>query len=85
MGHIILGIIMTAAGTYLVIKTEWFLNNFGRLSWFEEKLGSDGGSRLGYKLIGIVVIFIGIIVLTGSGNAFMMWLLSPLMQYNQPK
>ncbi|MHB8904072.1 MAG: hypothetical protein ACYC40_03140 [Patescibacteria group bacterium] len=85
MWHIILGIIITAAGTYLVIKTEWFLNNFGRLSWFEEKLGSEGGSRLGYKLIGIILIFIGIIVLTGSGNAFMMWLVSPLTQYNQPQ
>ena len=85
MGHIILGLLITAAGGFLVIKTEWFLNNFGRITWFEEKLGSDGGSRLGYKLIGIVLLFIGIIVLTGSGNDFMAWLLSPLLKYNQPK
>jgi len=85
MGHIILGLLITAAGVSLVIQTEWFLNNFGRIAWFEDKLGTEGGSRLGYKLVGIVLIFIGIIVLTGSGNSFMAWLVSPLTQYNQPQ
>jgi len=85
MGHIILGIIVTALGAYLIIKTEWFLNNIGRISWFEDKLGSEGGSRLGYKLVGIVLIFIGIIILTGSGNDFMAWLVSPLTKYNKPQ
>lgn len=85
MGHIILGILITAIGVYLVLKTEWFLENFGRISWFEDKLGSEGGSRLGYKLVGIIIIFIGIIVLTGSGTAFMEWLVSPLTQYNKPQ
>jgi fatty acid desaturase len=85
MGHIILGLIITGAGVCLVIQSEWFLNNFGRLSWFEDKLGTEGGSRLGYKLVGIIMIFVGIVILTGSGNDFMGWLLSPLLQYSQPK
>ena len=76
---------MTAAGAFLVIRTEWIINNFGRIAWFEAKLGSDGGSRLGYKLIGIIVLIIGIIVMTGSGDSFMEWLLSPLLKYSQPK
>ena len=85
MGHIILGLIVTGAGVFLIIKTEWFLNNFGRIGWFEDKLGTEGGSRLGYKLVGIIMIVVGIIILTGSGNDFMGWLLSPLLQYSQPK
>jgi len=85
MGHIILGLIVTGAGVFLIIKTEWFLNNFGRISWFEDKLGTEGGSRLGYKLVGMLMIFVGIVILTGSGNDFMGWLLSPLLQYSQPK
>jgi hypothetical protein len=85
IGQIILGAIMTAAGAFLVIRTEWIINNFGRIAWFEAKLGSDGGSRLGYKLIGIIVLIIGIIVMTGSGDSFMEWLLSPLLKYSQPK
>ncbi len=84
MGHIILGIIITVGGAYMVIKTEWLLNNFGRIAWFEEKLGSEGGSRLGYKLLGLIITFIGIIVMTGSGPDFMSWLVSPLTKYNTP-
>jgi len=82
---IVIGIIATAAGAILVIKTEWFINNFGRLAWFEEKMGSDGGSRLGYKLIGTICLFVGIILMTGSGEAFVRWLLSPLLKYSQPQ
>jgi len=78
---VILGILITAAGVLLVAKTEWFVNNFGRIAWFEDKLGSEGGSRLGYKLVGLIAAFIGIIVMTGSGSAFMLWLLGPLLHY----
>ena len=85
MGHIFLGIIITAAGVFLVIKTEWFVNNFGRIAWFEDKFGSEGGSRLGYKLVGLLAIFIGIVVMTGSGPDFMRWLLAPLLRYSQPQ
>ncbi len=85
VGQIILGAIMIAVGAGAVIKTEWIINNFGRMAWFEEKLGSDGGSRLGYKLIGVVVLTIGIIVMTGSGDDFMRWLLSPIIKYSIPK
>jgi hypothetical protein len=72
-----------AIGALLIIKTEWFLNNFGRIRWFEEKLGSEGGSRFGYKLIGILFLVVGIIAMTGSSNEFMGWLLSPILRYNQ--
>lgn len=82
MGQIILGIIIMSGGLFMVLKTEWLLENFGRISWFEEKLGSEGGSRLGYKLVGVVAITIGIIVMTGSGTDFMNWLVRPLVRYN---
>lgn len=81
---IILGILITAAGATLIIKTEWFLSNFGRIAWFEEKLGAEGGSRLGYKLVGAALILIGIITMTGSSSELMLWILSPLLKYNQP-
>jgi len=83
MGQIILGIIITGAGVFMVLKTEWLINNFGRMAWFEEKLGTEGGTRLGYKLIGVLAIFLGIIVMTGSGPDFMRWLLAPLIRQNQ--
>ena len=80
--NIIIGLIMLTIGAFLTIKTEWFLNNFGSIDWFEDKLGSSGGSRLGYKLIGFVFLFLGIIFITGSGESFMGWFLSPLLRYN---
>jgi hypothetical protein len=82
IGSVIVGLLITAAGVILLAKTEWFVSNFGRIAWFEEKLGSSGGSRLGYKLIGFVFVFVGVIVMTGSGPSFMSWLLSPLFQLN---
>jgi len=80
--QIILGIIITAVGAALVLKTEWFLQTFGRVAWFDENLGAEGGSRLGYKLMGVLILFIGIILMTGSGDAFFGWALSPLTQYS---
>lgn len=80
--NIALGLVMLGIGALLAVKTEWFLNNFGNINWFEDKFGSSGGSRLGYKLIGFVFLFLGIIFITGSGNNFMSWLLGPLLKYN---
>ena len=80
MMKIIAGFILIALGTLIVIKTEFLLENFGRISWFEEKLGSEGGSRLGYKLIGIIIIFFGLLLVTGLFNGFMETSLSPLVK-----
>jgi hypothetical protein len=85
MLHFILGAIITFVGFLFVAKTEWFLENFGRISFFEEHLGSEGGSRLGYKLLGIIIIFIGTLIMTGLIGGFMRWILSPLIKYSQPR
>lgn len=80
--QIILGIFITALGVAFVVKTEWFLETFGRVSWFEQNLGTEGGSRLGYKLLGLLILFFGIIMMTGSGDSFMGWATSPLTKYS---
>jgi hypothetical protein len=79
--NIIVGLIVIGVGTMMVIKSEWLLNNFGRIAWFEEHLGSDGGSRLGYKLVGMLVIFFGMLIMTSMIGGFLAWMLSPLTQY----
>lgn len=78
------GILITALGVAMLIKTEWFLQTFGRIDWFDEKLGSDGGTRLGYKLMGGIALFVGIIMATGSGDVFFAWLFSPLTNFMVP-
>jgi len=81
--HLIIGLIMIAIGALIVIKSEALLNNFGRIGFFEQHLGTEGGSRLGYKLIGLFVIFIGALVFTNLIGGFLSWILSPLLKYSR--
>lgn len=81
--HIFWGLVIMTAGALIVIKTEWILQNFGRMAWFEAKLGTEGGSRLGYKLIGLIIIIVGIIQMTGGMGNFLTWFLGPLLKYNK--
>ncbi len=68
----IIGIIMVTIGIFLVIKTEWFIENFGTNAWAEDKLGSSGGTRLMDKLLGIISIFLGFLVLTNMIQGFLL-------------
>ncbi len=72
MLKILVGLLLSGLGTLLVIKSEWFLENFGSIAWAEEHLGFNGGSRLMYKLIGIAVIIIGFLLITGLFGGFLM-------------
>ncbi|MCK5211232.1 hypothetical protein KAJ89_00870 [Candidatus Parcubacteria bacterium] len=80
----IIGILILAVGFLIIFKAEWMLSNFGRIEFFENKLGTSGGSRLGYKLVGIVFIFFGFLAVTGMINGFMEWMLWPLTRYMVP-
>ncbi len=62
---IIFGVVGIAIGTLLIIKTEWFIQNFGTSGWAESKMGLSGGTRLLYKLIGLGVIVIAALGMTG--------------------
>ncbi len=68
--RILLGAVIAAAGAFFVVKTQKVLDVFGAVDWAEQKLGG-GGSRLFYKLLGIVFILIGFVVMTNMWNAFL--------------
>lgn len=78
--NIIFGLILMAVGTLVIMKSEVLFRNFGRIAWFEKNFGSEGGSRLGYKLMGLVVVFFGLLLTTGTLNGFMNAILSPLIR-----
>ncbi len=61
----VIALIVVVIGSLMVIKTEWFLQNFGTSDWAEAKLGG-GGSRLMYKLLGIAGIILAILGATGA-------------------
>ena len=70
--HYFFGILFVVVGVFFVAKTEWLMENFGRIAWAEEKLDVEGGSRLAYKLLGLVFIFIGFLLITGMWEGFLM-------------
>ncbi len=78
--HIIIGLIIIFIGLLLVIKSDWFLNNFGRIGFFERHLSTEGGTRLGYKLLGMIVVFIGMMVLTNLIGSLGEWALGPYLR-----
>jgi len=67
-----IGVLVVILGVFLVIKTEWFVVNFGTIAWAEEHLGTSGGSRLMYKLIGLLSIFIGFLLVTNMFQGFLL-------------
>ncbi len=66
-----IGISAIALGIVLVIKTNWFVENFGRSEWAETHLGG-GGTYTFYKLLGIVIIFVAMMGMTGLLGNFIL-------------
>lgn len=80
----IIGILAIAVGTLLVIKTEWFVENFGASDWAEAHLGSEGGSRLLYKLIGIAFIVLALMGVTGLLGNMILAIFGPMFGIQTP-
>jgi len=55
---------MIVVGFLITWKSDWLVSNFGTISWAEQHISTSGGSRLLWKLIGILTIFIGMLVTT---------------------
>ena len=72
MGDVITGFIILVFGFMMVWKSWWIVETFGKSSWAEDKLGSSGGTNLLYKLIGIIIMFLGMITIAGLKNDFLM-------------
>ncbi|MBU0614399.1 hypothetical protein KJ766_03920 [Patescibacteria group bacterium] len=67
--QIIIGILIVALGALMVYKTTWFLQMIGRIYWAEKTFGG-GGTRFFLKLIGIGMIFFGLIIATDLFERF---------------
>lgn len=78
VARIIISIIGLVIGAIFVIKSEWFLQNFGKNDWAERHLGSEGGSRLMYKLIGLAIILVSLLLMTNLLGAIVLSVLEPI-------
>ena len=61
----LVSIIGVAVGAVIVIYSEKLYNALGSVAWAEQHLGSEGGSRLFYKLVGIGIIFLAFFYMSG--------------------
>ncbi|PIS05158.1 MAG: hypothetical protein COT81_02660 [Candidatus Buchananbacteria bacterium CG10_big_fil_rev_8_21_14_0_10_42_9] len=61
----IFGFIGIAVGFLLVWKADWILNNFGHIEWAEEHLSTEGGTRLFWKLLGLLIIILSMLYMFG--------------------
>ena len=67
----LIGFLLIVVGFLLVWKTEAIVGFAGYSDWAESHLGTEGGTRLMYKLIGIGFIFLGMMAITGLYEGFM--------------
>lgn len=66
------GLLAIAVGVAMVLKTEVLMSWFGKSEWAEAKMAGSGGTRMLYKLIGIAIIFIAMMAMTGLLGSFIL-------------
>ncbi len=60
------GLLLIPIGVFLIVKTELMVSWFGKIAWAEEKLGSEGGTRIFYKLVGMAMIVMAFLIMSGK-------------------
>jgi len=61
--RVLLGLVVMVVGFLITWKTKYVIIWFGRIPWAEKHLGS-GGTWTFYKLLGVLIAFIGIFIVT---------------------
>ena len=84
MARIFGGLLITAGGFGLALGANWIYMQFGAVAFAENYLGTSGGTRLFYRLLGMLVIFFGFLMMTGLHDEFIRWVLSPLLRHTTP-
>ncbi len=73
----LVGTIVIIIGFLLVWKADWLMNNFGRIDWAERHLGTEGGTRIFYKLLGVLIIILSFLYMSGALGSILGAIFSP--------
>jgi len=76
--RILIGLIVIVVGFLMVYRPRYFLDFLGNQAWVE-KIFSVNDQELAYKIIGLVVIFVGILISTNLIYNLLGWALSPII------
>jgi len=71
----IIAFLAILVGVFLVIKTEWVVDNFGTSAWAE---AHGIGTRSLYKIIGVVIILIAFLGVSGILGRLILGIFAPL-------
>jgi hypothetical protein len=82
--QVVFGLVLLAIGFSLVYYSNWMYYNIGAIGIFEKYLGTSGGSRLGYKLIGLFIFFLGALTTFDLLGPFMFWVFYPVIKMMYP-
>ena len=66
------------AGFFIVKYSNIIVQSFGYVNWAEKNLGTSGGTRLMWKIIGILFIAGGILVISGGMNIILYSIFVPI-------
>ncbi|MFA5029849.1 MAG: hypothetical protein WC518_03905 [Patescibacteria group bacterium] len=76
--RIIVGIIGAVVGFLMVFRPKFFLDAIGEQAWMEKVFGSGGGIS-GYKVMGVVIVIISFLIMTGLIEGVLMAIFGPLI------
>jgi len=74
----LIGGITIAIGCLLVIKTQWIYDFTGPIDWAEQHLGTEGGTRILIKILGVLLILGAFLGVTGILGAMVKGFFGPL-------
>lgn len=73
---IIIGIITVIVGVTMVWRPRFYVDFVGHQEWAEKVFGVHE-DETAFKVIGIIVILVGILIMTGIFKSFLMWFFAP--------
>lgn len=80
----LLWLLGVGVGFVIVWKSEWLYQNFGTVAWAEEHLATSGGTRMFYKLFGLIIIAISFLAAAGVLGGIIMWIFGGLFKGAAP-
>lgn len=79
LARILFGLAGMVAGFFMVWRPLWFLEMLGEQEWMNKIFG-EGKAVSGYKLLGVVIILVSILVATGLIQGILLWFFSPIIR-----
>jgi hypothetical protein len=75
-----IGIIVILVGIFMVLKTQWIVSFTGPIAWAEEHLGTEGGTRMFIKLLGVLMIILTLLAATGILGDWLKGIFGPTLK-----